>query len=82
MIDIRNCKLEYRCNQRWEQLDPVPGAITMRFCTRCQSAVHRADSEAAFAELARQGKCVAVFGTAAGKENRMIGRPEGEPYGH
>ena len=61
MIDIRNCKLAYRCNQRWEQLEPVPGAAMMRFCARCQNAVHLVDSEEAFVEMAKQGKCVAVL---------------------
>jgi hypothetical protein len=61
MSDVRNCKLEYQCHQRWNQLETVPGALRLRFCNRCQSAVHRADSEEEFERLARQGKCVAVF---------------------
>jgi hypothetical protein len=61
MSDIRNCKFEYRCHQRWDQLETVPGAVRLRFCNRCQSAVHRADSEEEFQKLASQGRCVAVF---------------------
>jgi hypothetical protein len=61
MTDIRNCKFAYRCTQRWADFEPVPGTMRVRFCTRCQSAVHRADTQAEFDELAAQGKCVAVF---------------------
>lgn len=61
MSDIRNCKFEYRCHQHWDQLETVPGALRLRFCNRCQSAVHRADSEEEFQKLASQGRCVAVF---------------------
>jgi len=77
VIDIRNCKFEYRCTQRWEDLEQIPGAMRMRFCTRCTSTVHRADNEIEFAELARRGKCVAVFVTSAtNAESGRVGQPD------
>ena len=78
MSDIRNCKFAYRCNQIWQRLEPVPGTTRVRFCTRCQTAVHRADSEAQFAELALQGKCVAVNVTDS--NDCMLGLPDFSSY--
>ncbi|MBS0557736.1 MAG: hypothetical protein JSR27_10030 [Proteobacteria bacterium] len=79
MIDIRNCKLAYRCNQQWHDLEAVPGALRLRFCSRCQTAVHRADNEAEFAALAAQGRCVAVF--SDGGDACGVGRAERLAYG-
>lgn len=73
-IDIRNCKFAYRCNQRWEHLEPVVGRSDLRYCTRCSERVHLVDSEARFAELARQGRCVAVL-SAWGEPT--VGVPKG-----
>jgi hypothetical protein len=78
MTDIRNCKFTYRCTQRWADLEAVPGTMRVRFCTRCQSAVHRADGEGEFDELARQGKCVAVFQDDAPLE--LTGKPAVSQY--
>ena len=58
-IEIERCRLAYQCTQRWEALDPLPGALRVRFCAKCQSAVHLAQTTVEFDELARQGKCVA-----------------------
>jgi hypothetical protein len=58
-IEIERCRLAYKCTQRWEALDPLPGTLRVRFCAKCQSAVHLAQTTAAFDELAQQGKCVA-----------------------
>jgi hypothetical protein len=77
MSDIRNCKFEYRCHQRWDQLETVPGALRLRFCNRCQSAVHRADSEEEFQKLASQGRCVAVFSEC---ESPIVGLPDISNY--
>ena len=60
-IEIERCRLAYRCTQRWESLDPLPGALRVRFCGKCQSAVHLAQTTQQFDELARQGKCVAFL---------------------
>ncbi len=34
--------------------------VFVRFCTSCQSAVHLVEHEKELAEMARQGKCVAI----------------------
>jgi hypothetical protein len=65
MIDIENCPMQYRCHQRWEHMERVVGNPRMRFCLHCQTVVHRPDDETEFAELARKGKCVAVFPDAS-----------------
>lgn len=78
MTDIRNCKFEFRCHQTWRRLESVPGTTRVRFCTRCQSAVHRADTEAQFAELALQGKCVAV--NVTDPDTCTLGLPDFSSY--
>ena len=71
MIDVENCPMQYRCHQRWEHMERVVGNTDMRFCLHCQTVVHRVDSEKEFSELARQGKCVALFG----RDATTIGMP-------
>lgn len=60
MIAIERCHLGYPCSQRWEALEPVLDNPRVRYCDRCQSAVHLVERENELFELARQGKCVAV----------------------
>lgn len=61
MTEIERCRLSYRCTQRWEVLEPLPGSVNVRFCSKCQSAVHLAQTRAELADFARQGKCVAFL---------------------
>lgn len=73
-IEIERCRLSYRCTQR-EALDPLPGALCVRFCGECQSAVHLAKGKAEFDELARQGRCVAV---GRADMTSMVGVPQSD----
>lgn len=57
---IENCRLVEPCAQRWDALEALPGEPQVRFCSRCQSAVHLAMDAQREAELAQQGKCFAV----------------------
>lgn len=59
-IEIERCRLSYRCEQRWESLEVLPADPRVRFCGKCQSAVHLVERPSEFDELTRQGKCVAV----------------------
>jgi hypothetical protein len=60
-IAIEQCHLEGRCAQRWESLEEVHDNPRMRYCSRCQAAVHLVEHEAELAELLRLGKNVAVL---------------------
>lgn len=60
MIAIERCHHSYPCSQRWEALEPMLDNPRVRYCGRCQSAVHLVERENDLVELARQGKCVAV----------------------
>jgi hypothetical protein len=61
MISIERCRLGFRCTQRWEALEPIPGTSRVRYCSQCQAAVHLIEKESELGELARQGKCVAIL---------------------
>jgi hypothetical protein len=61
MIEIERCRLSYQCTQRWEALESLPDQPRMRFCGKCQSAVHLVERDSELRELARQGKCVAIL---------------------
>ena len=57
---IENCRLVDSCAQRWDALEALPGEPLVRFCSRCQSAVHLALDGQREVELAQQGKCFVV----------------------
>lgn len=57
---VERCRLAFVCGQRWEELEQLPNHEQVRFCQRCQSSVHLATSDEAFAVHAAQGRCVAV----------------------
>ncbi len=59
-IEIERCRLSYPCTQRWEALEHLPDNPRVRFCAKCQSAVHLVERKSELHELARQGKCVAI----------------------
>lgn len=77
MIDIEHCRLRFQCTQRWEQLDPVPGTTSVRFCVQCQSDVHLVETDSEFDQLAAQGKCMAF--RSGGR--LMVGEPTAPPWG-
>lgn len=72
MAPIEHCRFAYRCDQQWDSLEVIPNNPRVRFCSKCQSAVHWADGKQEFNKLARQGKCVAV---ADIDDSRTMGLP-------
>ena len=57
MTDI-TCKFKYLCPFSWEDLEQSE-ETDLKFCTHCESNVHRANDEQEFEDLARSNKCVA-----------------------
>ena len=60
MIAIEGCHLGNHCTQRWEAMEPLRANPRVRYCERCQSAVHWVADVDEHNALARQGKCVAI----------------------
>lgn len=56
------CKLQFVCEQRWEDLRPIPGNDSVRHCSLCQEAVHWCEDHASFRKHAKAGHCVALPG--------------------
>ena len=61
LIAIERCRLNGKCAQRWEALEPVRDNPRMRYCGRCKSAVHLVEHETEMGELTRMGKSVAIL---------------------
>lgn len=60
---VRNCPLPSDCGQRWRQLDPIRAQPDLRFCLRCQRAVHRCRLEPDASLQAARGRVVLVEST-------------------
>lgn len=71
-ISIERCRLAYQCGQEWDSLESLPDSDSVRFCLRCQSAVHLVRHDAELARFAAQGKCVAIRRSAS---RILVGKP-------
>jgi hypothetical protein len=60
VIDIRNCPLAFECARQWQQLAPVAGQPTVRYCQDCGTSVHLCRSDAACRQHLLKGHCVAL----------------------
>lgn len=60
--EILNCKFAFRCGQTWGALKAVQGVPGVKYCERCESAVHLCRSAEEFEEHASRGHCVALVG--------------------
>lgn len=55
---IRNCKLGYRCDKRWDDLIATSHG-KIRHCEACDSSVYFCDTPASLADAIMQDMCVA-----------------------
>ena len=72
---IRNCQFAFKCDKRWEELEPTPLA-EVRHCTQCEHDVYYCATDAELAKAVRLNRCVAVdaprpmAGKAKGRKGR------------
>ena len=82
--------LAFECSMKWDELLKVDGGESHRFCTTCSKNVYLTDSDLAFKENAKRGRCVSIpAGTKLNIEGKEVtthmvlgGAPmryEGEP---
>ena len=70
-IDVERCRLNGRCGQLWDALEPVHDNPRIRYCARCESAVHLAEGERELDELVRMGRNVALMREEAPLADRI-----------
>jgi hypothetical protein len=82
--------LAFECSMKWDELLKVDGGESQRFCTTCSKNVYLTDSDLAYKENAKRGRCVSIpAGTKLNIEGKEVtthmvlgGAPmryEGEP---
>jgi uncharacterized protein (TIGR02996 family) len=59
-LPIEKCSFEYECPLKWENLQPVEGSNTRRFCGQCKQSVYFCETLSEARGHARRGHCVAV----------------------
>jgi len=57
--DIRNCKVEFKCPKRWDELKKQDNPDT-RHCHVCEENVYLCTTDAQIAEAVRLDHCVAI----------------------
>jgi DNA-directed RNA polymerase alpha subunit len=55
------CQFRFKCTERWDDLTPIAGESTTRFCTVCRSPVYMTGSYEELAINIREKRCVAIF---------------------
>ena len=63
--------LAFECSMKWEELLKVDGGESQRFCTSCSKNVYLTDSDLAYKENAKRGRCVSI---PAGTELNIEGK--------
>ena len=63
--------LAFECSMKWDELLKVDGGESQRFCTTCSKNVYLTDSDLAFKENAKRGRCVSI---PAGTELNIWGK--------
>ncbi len=57
--DIRNCKVEFKCPKRWDELEKM-GDTNTRHCHVCEEYVYLCSTDAEIAKAIRLDRCVAI----------------------
>jgi hypothetical protein len=63
--------LAFECSMKWDELLKVDGGESQRFCTTCSKNVYLTDSDLAYKENAKRGRCVSI---PAGTELNIEGK--------
>ena len=54
--------LAFECSMQWDELLKIDGGESQRFCTSCSKNVYLTDSDLAYKENAKRGRCVSIPG--------------------
>src|SRR5262245_26236867 len=68
---IELCKFRFECPRKWEQLAPLPGSTTERFCWQCERYVTYCDDLEVARALAGVGACVAIDARLVRRSNDL-----------
>lgn len=60
VIEIGNCPLAFECDRRWDQLAAIAGERSVRYCQRCETAVHLCRTDQDYRQHRLKGHCVAL----------------------
>jgi len=63
--------LAFECSMKWDELLKVDGGESQRFCTTYSKNVYLTDSDLAYKENAKRGRCVSI---PAGTELNIEGK--------
>ena len=63
--------LAFECSMKWDELLKVDGGESQRFCITCSKNVYLTDSDLAYKENAKRGRCVSI---PAGTELNIEGK--------
>ena len=63
--------LAFECSMKWDELLKIDGGESERFCTNCSKNVYLTDSDLAYKENAKRGRCVSI---PAGTELNIWGK--------
>jgi len=58
-MDIRNCKVKYRCPKTWDSLDATEESH-IRYCGECDQNVHFCKNESELFQAIKNDWCVAI----------------------
>ena len=56
---IANCRFAFRCPMTWGSLQAIEETMRVRYCDKCETAVHLCLSERELDDHAMKGHCVA-----------------------
>jgi len=59
MMNIKNCKLSFKCSRSWDELKPTTD-LTVKFCDECKNDVHLCLTQKEYDDATQKGWCVAL----------------------
>lgn len=74
-VNLRNCKLAFRCKQKWEEMMPTRDDGTIRFCLDCMTEVFYCTTDQDLIDHIRSNHCIAFTRIKKDKRNILLGIP-------
>ena len=71
--DITNCRFSFLCNMKWDELNRIESTPSVRYCQRCETAVHLCRNPADFDRHAEKGHSIAYFPESQHDQQELIG---------
>jgi hypothetical protein len=82
-MNIKNCKIKYRCPKTWDNLTETKEPA-IKYCKVCDKGVHYCSNKSDLEHATKQGWCVAMNVTDDEDENithKLLGDIVSFPYG-